>query len=344
MNRSRVLAVVLSAASVATALWACVGDDPSATSGPGAGDASTDTGTTSSNPDAQASDGGATDAGGDAGPRCDPKKPFAEVVLLKGISTPDDEHGVWVSGDELTAYVAMTPANGSTYELRRSTRTSRDADFSAPAAVSELAAINGSGTLLRVPSLTADQLVLVYSRKDGVFVSVRGSKIEPFPAGQIAKARANDVTSGEGFIAPGGESLLLSRDDGVNGYEIADAPRDVGGIYGDGGYLWYAPAPDVTNVNSVQDDRRAVYSPDRLTLVFASTRPPGGASNSDMYIAQRAGTGGTFTSPLRLPDPINSPSFDWPGSISDDGCILYFTSDRPGGYGLHDVYAAKRGK
>ncbi|HVJ88414.1 MAG TPA: hypothetical protein VM580_01335, partial [Labilithrix sp.] len=183
------------------------------------------------------------------------------------------------------------------------------------------------------------------ARSDGVYVSVRGATTEPFPAGVRAKARANDITSGDPFIAAGGESLVLARDNGANGYELDDAPRDIGGTYGDGGFIWYAPAPGVTNVNhETADERRPVYSADRLTLVFASNRPPGANSNTDLYIAQRAGTGGTFTSPLRMPEPVSSASSDLPGTVSSDGCLLYFTSDRPGGFGGHDVYIAKRPK
>jgi hypothetical protein len=349
MKPVRVLALALSAPAFAAGLWACVGDDPGATtSTPGDASATdtstTDTSTTSDGSPSGVDSGGPSDAGdGDAGPRCDPKKPFNEVELLNGISTVDDERGVWVSADELTAYVAVTPAQGSGSTIKKSTRTSRDVDFSAPAVDPQLAAINASS--VSIPSMTSDGLVLVYARTDGVYVSVRTTNAEPFPAGVRAKSRANDITSGDPFIAAGGETLLLARDNGVNGYELDDAPRDIAMTYGDGGFIWYSVAPGVTNVNDdAADDRRPIYSPDRLTLVFASNRSPGANSNTDLYIAQRAGAGGTFTSPARMAEPISSASSDLPGTLSNDGCVLYFTSDRPGGFGAHDVYVAKRPK
>ncbi|MDF2692799.1 MAG: OmpA family protein [Labilithrix sp.] len=344
MKPVRLLAVGLSASSLALGLWACVGDEP-VVAGSG-NDASSDSPT--SDGASSTTEGGGSDAGiGDAaddGPRCDPAKAFNDVERLKGISTTDDERGVWVSADELTAYVAVTPAQGSDSRITKSTRASRNVDFSAPQDDPQLGVINAQGGIT-APSLTADGLVLAYSRSDGVYISVRGAVTEAFPVGTRAKSRDNDITSGEAFLHSGGVSLLLARDNGANGYEIDEALRDVGMIYGDGGFLWYSVAPGVTNVNDdVADDRRPVYSSDRLTFVFASNRAPGANANTDLYIAQRAGTGGTFTSPTRMAEPISSTSSDLPGSLSEDGCVLYFTSDRAGGFGEHDVYVAKRPK
>lgn len=350
---SRVLFLSCFALGASAAAFACVGDDPALSGGPATDDAATDAATTPPT-DAPAVDSAAADGGGDpvdsGGPRCSLDKPFATALLLKGISGADDETGVWVSADELTAYVAVTPKAGSGSAIRKSTRSSRGADFPAHADAPLLAAINGGGFAASVPSMTSDGLVFFAARANsaaasGMYVSVRASTTAAFPPPTPARSRANPLSLGDPFITAGGESLVMARDNGVNSFELDEAPRDIGMIYGDGGFVDYAVAPGVVNVNDdVASDRRPVVSKDRLTLVFASNRAPGSGANSDLYIASRAGVGGTFTSPLRIPEPVSSNAADLPGTLSDDGCALYFTSSRAGGFGGFDVYMALRGK
>ena len=64
----------------------------------------------------------------------------------------------------------------------------------------------------------------------------------------------------------------------------------------------------------------------------------------DLYITSRAGPQGEFPAPVRLAEPVSSEGVDLAGSLSADGCVLYFTSDRPGGFGMFDVYAAKKAR
>jgi len=349
----RVLFLSCFALGAGAAALACVGDDPALTGVPATDDAATDASTTPPS-DAPAVDSSAADGGGDpvdsGGPRCALDKPFATAMLLKGISSAADETGVWVSADELTAYVAVSPQGGSASAIRRSTRPARGVDFSAHADAPVLAAINGGGFAATVPSMTSDGLVFFAARanntaENGMYVSVRASTGVAFPPPTRARSRANPISLGDPFITPGGESLVMARDNGVNSFELDEAPRDIGRIYGDGGFVDYAVAPGVVNVNDdVAADRRPVVSKDRLTLVFASNRAPGSGANSDLYIASRAGVGGIFTSPLRIPEPVSSNAADLPGTLSDDGCALYFTSSRAGGFGGFDVYVALRGK
>jgi hypothetical protein len=350
MKRARSIAMsVLGVLGASAIVIACVGDDPSVVGPPGTtDDASTDAPRVDAAVAADTSTPNGDDGAVDAGPRCDVSKLFEKVELLKGISGGDDETSVWVSGDELTAYVAVTPAGGSGSVIKKSTRASRTADFTPSADDPDLAAIN-SGFAATVPSITSDGLVFFAARQnntaaDGMYVSIRASKAVPFPTPGRAQSRDNDLSFGDPFIAPGGESLFMARDNGTS-FDLDEAPRDIGMTYGDGGFTDYAVAPNVVNVNDdIAADRRPVVSANRLTLVFASNRAPGSGTNSDLYIAQRAGTGGTFTSPLRIPEPVSSNAADVPGSLSDDGCALYFTSSRAGGFGGFDVYMALRGK
>jgi Tol biopolymer transport system component len=72
-----------------------------------------------------------------------------------------------------------------------------------------------------------------------------------------------------------------------------------------------------------------------ITLVFAFTRAPW----------LRAGAAPTFSEwavPTNLGPTVNSPFQDFGPAISKDGRSLYFTSDRPGGFGSFDIWVARR--
>ena len=50
----------------------------------------------------------------------------------------------------------------------------------------------------------------------------------------------------------------------------------------------------------------------------------------------------TFGTPTNLGPTVNSPSYDSDMSISADGLSLYFTSNRSGGSGTHDIWVTTR--
>jgi len=49
-----------------------------------------------------------------------------------------------------------------------------------------------------------------------------------------------------------------------------------------------------------------------------------------------------YSIPVPLPPPINSPYSEMAATINDDGTMIVFASDRPGGYGEQDLYIAKK--
>jgi len=52
--------------------------------------------------------------------------------------------------------------------------------------------------------------------------------------------------------------------------------------------------------------------------------------------------GTTWTEPVKLPAPINSKFDETHASLSSDNNVMFFTSDRPGGYGGLDIYQVRR--
>ncbi|MFC1795382.1 LamG-like jellyroll fold domain-containing protein [Planctomycetota bacterium] len=88
-------------------------------------------------------------------------------------------------------------------------------------------------------------------------------------------------------------------------------------------------------------DYSAEVSPDGLSLYFSSGRP-GGYGGRDIWVTTRATTQDDWGTPVNLGLTVNSTSYDAYPSISSDGLALFFTSDRPGGYGDRDIWVTIR--
>ena len=82
-------------------------------------------------------------------------------------------------------------------------------------------------------------------------------------------------------------------------------------------------------------------SSDGLELWFSSTRP-GGNGLQDIWVTTRDSKVGDWGAPVNLGPPINTSSNDLTPWITPDGLELYFSSDRPGGYGVVDIWVASR--
>jgi len=104
---------------------------------------------------------------------------------------------------------------------------------------------------------------------------------------------------------------------------------------------WGAPVNLGPTVNSSAFDCDPSMSADVLTLYFSSTRS-GGFGNFDIWVTTRATKNDPWGTPVNLGPTVNSsPDEDAP-SISPDGLLLFFYSNRPGGYGGADIWMTTR--
>lgn len=79
------------------------------------------------------------------------------------------------------------------------------------------------------------------------------------------------------------------------------------------------------------------------TLWFISTRTTDGVRGRGLDIwTVEHGFHGHWSTPVRLPEPVNSTGNEWFPRPGRDGW-LYFGSDRPGGLGRTDIWRARRG-
>lgn len=80
------------------------------------------------------------------------------------------------------------------------------------------------------------------------------------------------------------------------------------------------------------------FLPDMQTLYFAADYPEQGYGRYDIYKSIKAGK--HWTAPKNLGPNVNTDYWDSAPSISPDGNAIYFSSNRPGGYGGIDLYVA----
>jgi Tol biopolymer transport system component len=148
------------------------------------------------------------------------------------------------------------------------------------------------------------------------------------------------------FITPDGQRLYFSSIRPVNGATRGDidiwmVERTASG--------WSEPIHLGPEVNSADDELYPSVSADG-TLYFASgPQAPAPGSDYDIYRARAAGSGfrarkalgaGINTTPVTS-GPGPQAAWEFNPEISADGTLLVFTSLRPGGHGLGDLYASR---
>lgn len=104
--------------------------------------------------------------------------------------------------------------------------------------------------------------------------------------------------------------------------------------------LFLEPENTGSSLNSKEHDATLALSADGNTIIIYRTDPYAG--DGDFYMSRKYGN--DWEVPFKLGLHINSQFQETSASLSPDGNILYFTSNRPGGYGGLDIYKSERGK
>lgn len=144
-------------------------------------------------------------------------------------------------------------------------------------------------------------------------------------------------------LSEDGRSLYFAsrRPDGLGGSDIYVSQR--ASVHAP----WGPPQILGPNINTASDDQGPTLSPDGRQLYFFSTRP-GGFGSTDLYVARRLHKRDDFEwqAAENLGPSINTKASEAGAALfeDEDTTILYFQSDRPGGRGGIDIYAATRDK
>ena len=99
-------------------------------------------------------------------------------------------------------------------------------------------------------------------------------------------------------------------------------------------------APRVASFSGVYPDLDPFISPDGSRLYFSTIRPVRGRerADADIWVVTRSGAG--WGEPKHLGPVVNSLYDELYPSVDADG-VLYFGSDRPGGFGGWDIYRSR---
>ena len=102
------------------------------------------------------------------------------------------------------------------------------------------------------------------------------------------------------------------------------------------GEHWLSPEALGTLNTNAHDASIALSNDGQTLFIFKSTTKDGG----DIFQSKLMGN--EWTAPERLGDNINTKYWEGSCSLSGDEQLLYFASDRPGGFGGRDIYVSRK--
>lgn len=142
------------------------------------------------------------------------------------------------------------------------------------------------------------------------------------------------------------ESVLFftSRRQGSTGNEIADDGKFYEDVYmstKDTNGKWSDPVQMGDSINTPGHDACIGLSPDGQKLyVYRSWRKKD--ASGDLYLSRL--TGHRWSTPTKIHGEINTKSWESSISISPNEDMVFFSSDREGGFGGSDIYCMKKGE
>jgi OOP family OmpA-OmpF porin len=99
---------------------------------------------------------------------------------------------------------------------------------------------------------------------------------------------------------------------------------------------WTRPTTISANINSPLNEGTCTISADGRQLIFTSCIGRKGYGSCDLFESRKIGN--EWTLPVNLGPEINSAAWESQPSLSADGRMLFFVSDRRGGMGNKDIY------
>ena len=103
---------------------------------------------------------------------------------------------------------------------------------------------------------------------------------------------------------------------------------------------WTKAKPLGGNINTNYNEGALNISQDGQWLIFTGCNFPDGYGSCDLFISYKTSDG--WSAAENLGPNFNTEFFESAPSLSPDKRDLYFTSDRPGGFGGNDIYVSHR--
>ena len=207
------------------------------------------------------------------------------------------------------------------------------------------------------PGISADELEIFYhSERSGgygncdLWFAIRANKEDAWEEAVYLGSDFNTWNfDGTPCISADGLVLYFSSNGRIDGLGYCDIWKTSRPTRSE---PWGPPENLGPVINTSANESHPYISSDGLSLYFAGAIAPGdpprpgGYGGGDIWLTERQ-TGRQMTelvwgTPINLGDTINSSVYDAGPCLSADGLMLFFHSDRTGGYGNHDIWVARR--
>ncbi|MCA9152136.1 MAG: PD40 domain-containing protein [Planctomycetales bacterium] len=183
-------------------------------------------------------------------------------------------------------------------------------------------------------AISDDGLAFYFNFGSDIYVSTRESVNDEWRSPVAVSELNSDGLEFLRFISPDRTWALISQDTAERSQDIfaisrvsADSP-------------WGTPQLIPEPISTAFRDSNPTMTADGLHMLFASERP-GTNGGADLYEGTRASLDSEWTVE-NLGPSINTEFRASHPMMTDDGLMLFFGSDRPGGYGDIDIYMSSR--
>lgn len=133
-----------------------------------------------------------------------------------------------------------------------------------------------------------------------------------------------------------GEQILFTKRDGTGNYDKEDIYTSF--VSGEG--TWTQPKSIAQAINSPYNEGTCSITADGNILIYTSCDAPDSEGSCDLYITYKVKE--VWQRPKNMGKNVNSRSWDSQPSLSADGRILFFSSNRKGGFGGNDIWFSVR--
>lgn len=153
----------------------------------------------------------------------------------------------------------------------------------------------------------------------------------PFEPQRLSNAINSDRLEYTPMPSIDGQSLVFTRR--IGGQEdFYISTKDSSGHY--------TAAQPIDDLNTPYNEGAHTLSADGKIMIFTSCDRRDSEGGCDLYYTRRKN--GTWIEPINMGPVINSPAWESQPSLSSDGQILYFSSNRKGGLGGNDIWVSVR--
>lgn len=135
-----------------------------------------------------------------------------------------------------------------------------------------------------------------------------------------------------------GEQILFTKRDGTGNFDKEDIYTAFVTPNGE----WTKPQSIAQTINSPYNEGTCSITADGNILIYTSCDAPDSQGSCDLYVAYKIN--GAWQRPTNMGTKVNSRSWDSQPSLSADGRILFFSSNRKGGFGGNDIWYSVRQK